>query len=177
MFVCKDQQQDQARHRQSNSGQIIHVDREDSEDLHRRRNRNSGQSSFTSTQRIKRICIVQGAAPRSSTFTDTRCSISCYFDLSSLQSRVVPVWGWLSLGVFEYRKSSPGGLQVRVGGRTRRRFERSSAGISSRIDRIIVRGSRRASTSCDGEREVVHFGTRTYRTSSTIRSTSYISSL
>ena len=53
--------------------------------------------------------------------------IYCYFELSSLQSRVAPVWGWLSLGVFKYRKFSPGGLQVRLGGRRRRRFGRSTA--------------------------------------------------
>ena len=91
-------------------------------------------------------------------------SISCYFDFSSLQSRIFPVWGWLSVDVFEYRKFSPGGLQVRVGGRGRRRFGRSSAEdqqqdqqhrrespkegsssarISSRINHIDGRGSRK----------------------------------
>ena len=125
-------------------------------------------------------------------------SISCYLEFSSLQSRVVSVWGWLSLGVFEYRKFSPGGLQVRVGGCGRMRFGRSSAEdqqqdqphrwkkikkdlrlqrISSRINHIIDRGSRRASTSSGGEREVDHFGTRNNRTSSTGRSRSYIFSL
>ena len=53
--------------------------------------------------------------------------ISCYFEFFSLKSRVVPVWGWLSLGVSKYKKFNPGGLQVRVGARVRRRFGRSTA--------------------------------------------------
>ena len=95
IFVRKDQQQDQPHRRRRNGGQIIYVDAEDQEDLHRQR---SGAEVFY----IHRYQMV---------------AFFCYFDFSSLQSRVVPVWGWLSLGVFEYRKFSPGGLQVRVGGR------------------------------------------------------------
>ena len=114
----------------------------------------------------------------------------CYFDFSLLQSMVVPVWGWLNLDVFECRKFSPGGLQVRVGGVGERDSEDRLQRISSRIyhidgrgskkassfarmssrindifvgkdqqqdQPIIARGSRRTSTSFDGERKVVHF--------------------
>ena len=80
-------------------------------------------------------------------------SIFYYSDFSSLQSRVVPVWGWLSLDVFEYRKFSPGGLQVRVEGRVRRRFGRSSTRISSRINDIIVRGSATGSRTSSSEKQ------------------------
>ena len=89
IFVCKgssasttssteDQQQDQGHRRRRNSGQIIHVETEDQKDLHRQR---SGAEVFY----IHRYQVI---------------AISCYFDFSSLQSRVVPVWGWLSLDVF-----------------------------------------------------------------------------
>ena len=43
--------------------------------------------------------IIRETAPRSSTSTDPGGRISCYFEFSSLQSRVVFVWGWFSLGV------------------------------------------------------------------------------
>ena len=53
--------------------------------------------------------------------------ISCFFELSSLQSWIVPVEVDSVWGVFEYRKSNPGGFQVRIGGRERRRVGRSKA--------------------------------------------------
>ena len=43
-------------------------------------------------------------------------------NLGLFQSEVGSVWG-----VFEYRKSNPGGFQVRIGGRGRRRVGRSTA--------------------------------------------------
>ena len=70
---------------------------------------------------------IRGAAPRSSTSQTLGGKISCYFEFSSLQSLVVPVWDWLSLDVFEYRKFSPSEFQVRVGGRGRMRVRRSTA--------------------------------------------------
>ena len=139
--------------------------------------------SSTSTQRIKRIFIVGGTADkahprrpresRGSASSEERrrgllhaqipCgSISCYFDFTSLQSKVVPVWGWLSLAVFEYRSSvlmdckfgseavgegdSEGRLQrisIRINyidGRGPKEGS-SSARISSRINDIIVGGT------------------------------------
>ena len=63
------------------------------------------------TQRVEKIFyIIREAAPRSSTPTESGCRISCYFEFSSLQSRVVSVWGWLSLCVFGYR--SPVGVDL-----------------------------------------------------------------
>ena len=55
-------------------------------------------------QRVEEIFyIIREAAPRSSTSTEPGGRTSCYFEFFSLQSRVVFVWGWLSLGVFGYR--------------------------------------------------------------------------
>ena len=80
--------------------------------------------SSTSTQRIKRIFDVGGTADkahprrsrgaRGSASSEERRrgllppqipggSISCYYNFSSLQSRIVRVWGWQSLDLFEYR--------------------------------------------------------------------------
>ena len=44
-----------------------------------------------------------------------------------MQYRVVPIWGWLRLDVFKYKKFIPAGLHVRIEGRSRRRFLRSTA--------------------------------------------------
>ena len=44
-----------------------------------------------------------------------------------MKYRVVPIWGWLSLGVFKYKTFNPAGLHVRIEGRSRRRFLRSTA--------------------------------------------------
>ena len=60
--------------------------------------------SFAMTQRVEEILyIIREAAPRPSTSTEPGGRISCYFEFSSLQSRVVSVRGWLSLDVFAYR--------------------------------------------------------------------------
>ena len=104
------------------------------EDLHLPRN---SDGSATWTTEDQEYFYTDGAR-RSSTSSEERRRgllhpqkpdgwISCYFEFSSLQYRVVPVWGWLSLGIFEYRKISPGGLRVRIGGRGRMRFGRSTA--------------------------------------------------
>ena len=60
--------------------------------------------------------IIREATSRSSTSIEPGGRISCYFEFSSLQSMVVSVWGWLSLGVFEYR--SPARVDCKFGSET-----------------------------------------------------------
>ena len=152
---------------------IIHVDPEDQEDLHRRRN--IGQGSSSSEEQRTRIssseeqrtdhprlhggsrrhlcrrceeifCIVRGAAPRSSTSTDTIAggSIFCYFNFASLQSRVVPVWvgsAWMCLNTgSSVLTDCKFGSEAVDEGDSEGRLQR----ISSRINHIDGRGSRKA---------------------------------
>ena len=154
---------------------LIHVDPEDREDLHRQR---SGADVFY----IHRYQVV--------VFLVITISLRC--SLGLFRSGVGSVWVCLNTGSSVLVDCKFGSEAVDEGDsevvcrdqqqdqphRRKTIKEGSSyARISSRINHIIVGGSRRASTSSDGEREVVHFGIRTYRTSSTIRSRSYISSL
>ena len=83
----------------------------------------------------------------------------------SLKSRVVSVWGWLSLCAFGYRKSSRGGLPVRVGSGGLKRFGTSTAedpgkiciGGALRRDQFIYeKGSRCGSSSAEDPVELLH---------------------
>ena len=83
------------------------------EDSWRHRGRTDSRSS-AATKRVEEIFyIIREAAPRFSTSTEPGGRISCYFEFSSLQSRVVSVRGWLSRSVFAYR--SPVGVDCKFG--------------------------------------------------------------
>ena len=76
----------------------------------RHRGRTDRRSSAV-TQRVEEILyIIREAALISSTSTEPGGRTSCYFEFSSLQSRVISVWGWLNLGMFGYR--SPIGVDL-----------------------------------------------------------------
>ena len=98
-----DQPEDQGHCRRRNRGQIIHVDTEDQEDLHRQRN---GSEVFY----IHKYQVV--------TFLVIPISSQCNLGFQSGLAQSGYVW--------IHKKSSPGGLQVRVGDRGQRRFGRSS---------------------------------------------------
>ena len=138
----------------------------------RHRGRTDRRSSVA-TKRVKEIFyIIRLAAPRSSTPTEPGFRMSCYFEFSSLQSRVVSVWSWLSLGVLDTevqsrRRSSlaadPGELLQRQTNegysehQQRRIQKKICVGGESRQNQLIDdKGSRSGSSSAEDAGEFLH---------------------